>query len=354
MRTVFPDFPPIKREAASAPISVINRSLSSAGENPQFEIHGEIGHMLSLFSKRQKEPWSFRQYGDQFRRGVEHKRAKQDLISARREAERSIEMAQVAMLKAEGANRAKTEFLANMSHEIRTPLNAIIGFSEIIENEIMGKAQGNSKYMGYARDIHGAGNHLLNVINDILDIAKIEVGKLELAEDEIDVTESLCTCLNMLADQSQKNGVQLERTSQDSLPDLRGDEKKFKQIVINLLSNAIKFTSEGGKVTLSAEVEGDGSLRLTVSDTGIGIAAEDLDKVMAPFAQVNSAHSRKHQGTGLGLPISKALAELHGGSITMKSELGVGTTVTVRFPAERIVHSQPDTQTLGSADRKAG
>ncbi len=310
--------------------------------------------MLSLFSKRQKKPSSFRQYGDRFRRGVEHKRAKQDLISAGREAERSIEMAQIAMLKAEGANRAKTEFLANMSHELRTPLNAIIGFSEIIERGILGQAQGNLKYVNYARDINGAGNHLLNVINDILDIAKIEVGQLELAEDEFDVTESLGSCLNMLADQSQKNGVQLERTGLDSLPGLRGDEKKFKQIVINLLSNAIKFTSEGGKVTLSAEVEGDGSLKLTVSDTGIGIAAEDLDKVMAPFAQVDSAYCRRHEGTGLGLPISKALAELHGGSITMKSELGVGTTVTVRFPAERIVRSPRDTEAVGAADRKAG
>ncbi len=145
------------------------------------------------------------------------------------------------------------------------------------------------------------------------------------------MTESLCTCLNMLADQSQKNGVQLEQTGLDSLPDLRGDEKKFKQIVINLLSNAIKFTPEGGKVTLSAEVEADGNLKLAVSDTGIGIAAEDLDKVMTPFAQVDSAHSRKYQGTGLGLPISKALAELHGGSFTMNSEPGDGTTVTVRF-----------------------
>ncbi len=139
MRTVSPDFPPIKREAASTPISVINRSLISAGENPQFEVRGEIGHMLSLFSKRQKKPPSFRRYGDQLRRGVEHKRANPDLISARREAERSIEMAQVAMLKAEDANRAKTEFLANMSHELRTPLNAIIGFSEIIESETLGR-----------------------------------------------------------------------------------------------------------------------------------------------------------------------------------------------------------------------
>ncbi|MEC4687820.1 MAG: HAMP domain-containing sensor histidine kinase [Nitrospirota bacterium] len=310
--------------------------------------------MLSLFSKRQKEPSSFRQYGDKFRRSVEHKRVQQDLIAVRQKTDRSTEMAHGARLKAEGANRAKTEFLANMSHELRTPLNAIIGFSEIIEREILGQAQGNSKYVDYARDINGAGNHLLNVINDILDIAKIEVGQLELEEDVFDVDESLCICLKMLADQSQKNSVQLERTGLDSLPSLRGDEKKFKQIVINLLSNAIKFTPEGGQVSLGAEIDAHGDLKVTISDTGIGIAAEDLDKVMTPFAQVDSAHSRKHQGTGLGLPISKALSELHGGSFTMASEPGVGTTVTVCFPAERIDRSPRDLKTLSTADETVG
>ncbi len=310
--------------------------------------------MLSLFSKRQKKPSSFRQYGDQFRRNVEQKRIQQDLISARREAERSTEMAQVAMLKAEGANRAKTEFLANMSHELRTPLNAIIGFSEIIEGEILGQAQGNSKYVGYARDINGAGNHLLSVINDILDIAKIEAGQLDLREDVFETGDALEACVKMLADQANESGLQLRREGPDRLPDLLADEKKFKQIVINLLSNAIKFTPEGGKVTLSAEIEGDGSLKLTVSDTGIGIPAEDLDKVMDAFAQIDSALSRKYPGTGLGLPISKALAELHGGSITMNSAPGDGTTVTVRFPAERIVRSPRNTKAVGAAYRKAG
>ncbi len=205
--------------------------------------------MLSVFSKRQKKPSSFRQYGDQFCRNVEQKRIRQDLISARREAERSTEMAQVAMLKAEGANRAKTEFLANMSHELRTPLNAIIGFSEIIEGEILGQAQNNSKYVGYARDINGAGNHLLSVINDILDIAKIEVGQLDLREDVFETGDALEACVKMLADQANESGLQLLREGLDRLPNLWADEKTFKQIVINLLSNAIKFTPEGGKVT---------------------------------------------------------------------------------------------------------
>ncbi|MFB3128150.1 MAG: sensor histidine kinase, partial [Lysobacteraceae bacterium] len=259
-----------------------------------------------------------------------------------------------AMLKAKTANHAKTEFLANMSHELRTPLNAIIGFSEIIEREIMGKAQNNPRYVDYARDIRQAGTHLLGVINDILDIAKIEAGQLDLREDVFQTGEVLDACVKMLADQANESGLQLLREGPDRLPSLWADEKKFKQIVIELLSNAIKFTPEGGKVTLSAEVVGDGSLKLTVSDTGIGIAAEDLDRVMTPFVQVDSENSRKYRGTGLGLPISKALAVLHGGSFTMNSELGDGTTVTVHFPAERIVRSPRDTKAVGAADRKAG
>jgi signal transduction histidine kinase len=140
----------------------------------------------------------------------------------------------------------------------------------------------------------------------------------------------------MLADQANESGLQLLREGPDRLPSLWGDEKKFKQIVINLLSNAIKFTPEGGKVTLTAEIEGDGSLKLTVSDTGIGIAADDLERAMTPFSQVDSAYCRRHEGTGLGLPISRALAELHGGTLVMESEPDVGTTVIVRFPSERL------------------
>ncbi len=310
--------------------------------------------MIKIFQKHQKEPSSLGQYGESLSRITEHRRALETLAAARQELERSTEMSHAAMLAAELANRAKTEFLANMSHELRTPLNAIIGFSEIIENEIIGQARGNLKYVDYARDINGAGNHLLNVINDILDIAKIEVGQLDLEEVVFDVDDSLSICLKMLAGLSQKHGVQLERTGLDSLPSLRGDEKKFKQIVINLLSNAIKFTPEGGQVSLGAEIDANGDLKVMISDTGIGIAAEDLDKAMAPFSQVDSAFSRKYEGTGLGLPICKALAELHGGGLTMRSEPGVGTTVTVRFPAERIERSPRDTKAVGADDRKAG
>ena len=247
----------------------------------------------------------------------------------------------------------KTEFLANMSHELRTPLNAIIGFSEVIENEILGKADSNPKYVGYARDINSAGEHLLNVINDILDIAKIEVGRLELDEEVFDLDNSFDSCVKMLAEHADKSGVVLTRATPAPLPNFKGDEKKFKQIVLNLLSNAIKFTPKGGSVTLEAGVEENGALRVAVADTGIGIAPEDQAKVMAPFMQVESAQSRKYEGTGLGLPISQALAELHGGKVSMSSKLGAGTTITLLFPASRTERA-PDVQAAPAAVRLAG
>ena len=219
--------------------------------------------MLDLHLKTQKRPSLMQRYGDQFGYIVERKLTEMALVAARQEAERSADAARIAFLNAESANRAKTEFLANMSHELRTPLNAIIGFSEVIQNEIMGKAQNNPRYVDYARDIRQAGTHLLGVINDILDIAKIEAGQLDLREDVFQTGEALDACVKMLADQANESGLQLLREGADRLPSLWADEKKFKQIVINLLSNAVKFTPEGGKVTLTAEIEDDGSLKLT-------------------------------------------------------------------------------------------
>ncbi len=291
--------------------------------------------MLDIYIKRPKRASLLQRYGDQLGNIVERKLTEQALLAAKQDAEQSADAARVALLNAEAANRAKTEFLANMSHELRTPLNAIIGFSEVIQNEMMGDVKDNPRYVDYARDIKGAGTHLLGVINDILDIAKIEAGQLDLREEVFDVNEALGVCLKMLGDQAKESGLQLVREGEENLPSLCGDEKKFKQILINLLSNAIKFTPEGGKVALQAEIEAGGDVRLAVADSGIGIAPGDLDKAMAPFSQVDSAYCRKHEGTGLGLPISRALAELHGGSLEIESELGTGTTITVRFPAER-------------------
>ncbi len=309
--------------------------------------------MLDLFQRRNQQRSTFQQYGDQYNRVTLHRRAQEALSEARQEADYYTTMARTAKQRAVEANRAKTEFLANMSHELRTPLNAIIGFSEVIEKEILGKAASNPKYVGYARDINNAGEHLLNVINDILDIAKIEVGQLELDENVFDLERSFNSCVKMLTEHAEKNGITLTRVIAAPLPKFRGDELKFKQIVLNLLSNAIKFTPKGGSVTLEAEVEQDGTLRVAVADTGIGIAPEDQAKVMAPFMQVESAQSRKYEGTGLGLPISQAMAKLHGGEVSLSSKLGAGTTITLRFPASRTERA-PSVAASPATMRRAG
>ena len=292
--------------------------------------------MLDLYLRPGKRPTMLQRYGGQMGHVVERNLTEMALLAAKQQADRAADAARLALLNAESANRAKTEFLANMSHELRTPLNAIIGFSDVIQNEIMGRFEDNPKYVDYAHDIREAGNHLLGVINDILDIAKIEAGQLDLREDSFDPDEALEACVSMLSNQVEEAGLHVVCEGPGRQLKLWADEKKFKQIAINLLSNAIKFTPEGGAITLTTEVEEDGGFKLTVSDTGRGIAAEDLERALEPFAQVDGTHSRNHEGTGLGLPISRALAELHGGTLDIESELGLGTTVLVRIPSERL------------------
>jgi PAS domain S-box-containing protein len=236
---------------------------------------------------------------------------------------------------AEMSSRAKTEFLANMSHELRTPLNAIIGFSEVMHMELLGPI-GSQQYHGYVGDIHDSARHLLGLINDILDVAKIEAGRAELSESAIDVRAVFDAATRLIRERALRAELQLVSYVQPNLPQLIADERKLKQILINLLSNSVKFTPAGGTVRMAAEIGDNGDLVLTVADTGIGIAAGDIDKVMEPFGQVDTSINRKHRGTGLGLPLTRGLVELHGGTFHLASQPGVGTTITIRLPARRL------------------
>lgn len=255
-------------------------------------------------------------------------------LNAREKAEKEEHAARE---KAELANRAKTEFLANTSHELRTPLNSIIGFSEAMLAGVFGPL-GNAAYVEYANDIKNSGDHLLAVINDILDVSRIEANELALNECELDTNKLLEACRRLIKQRAEKAGLKLIVEKSAPRRRLYADERRIKQILINLLSNAVKFTPQGGTVTLKA-INGDGRLTFRISDTGIGIASDDIKKVMKPFVQVDSSLARKYDGTGLGLSLSKSLIELHGGALTLESELGVGTTVNVIFPQERVVVS---------------
>ncbi len=236
--------------------------------------------------------------------------------------------------QAETANRVKTEFLATVSHELRTPLNAILGFSEIIERELLGPI-GIPQYHDYARDIHDSGTHLLQLINDILDISKVEAGKLELNEEEVDVGVIIEKSIRLIAERTENANLTMTVQIDPHLPSLYADARLVKQGVINLLSNAVKFTPNGGHIIVRALQEQDGAIAVSVSDTGIGIAKQDIPRILAPFGQVDSSLSRKYEGTGLGLPLVKSFIDLHGGSLEIQSDVGVGTTVTMRFPADR-------------------
>jgi PAS domain S-box-containing protein len=241
----------------------------------------------------------------------------------------------IARDQAEAANRAKTEFLATMSHELRTPLNAIIGFSEIIQTETLGPV-GSVKYRDYASDIHESGHHLLDLINDILDLSKVESGLDELHEEDIEIPELADSVWRLIQQRAEKQGIRLILELPEDPPAIYADLRKLKQILVNLMSNAIKFTEAGGTVAMKVWFRGDSGYVFQVADTGIGIALEDIPKAFSQFGQVDSTLGRRHEGSGLGLPLTKALVELHSGSLDLQSQLGVGTTATARFPAERI------------------
>ncbi|MBI1260347.1 MAG: sensor histidine kinase [Rhizobiales bacterium] len=255
------------------------------------------------------------------------------MISRRRSEEALL----AASLESELANKTKSEFLANMSHELRTPLNAIIGFSDFIQH-LAATGQPSDKTVDYAANIAQAGRHLLNIINDILDISKIESGSFSLNFDECDLVELLESCITLVEPRIVEKKQLLERRIAPDLPVLNIDTRRIKQVVINLLSNAQKFTPEGGRILIMATGAVDGGVTIAVADTGIGMTKEQIDCAMKPFGQVQSSYSRNHEGTGLGLPIAKALVRQHGGEFHLSSQPKEGTSVLFTLPA-RPAHS---------------
>jgi signal transduction histidine kinase len=253
-------------------------------------------------------------------------------ITERKHAEADLRRAKE---EAELASRTKTEFLANMSHELRTPLNAVIGFAEIMQGEVFGPL-GDARYGEYAADIRDSGQHLLNLINDLLDVSKIEFGKVELTEETVDLASVIDSCMRLMRDRADKAGLDLTAHTPPDLPYLHADSRRLKQVLLNLMSNAVKFTPACGTVTVRVAPK-DGGLAITVNDTGIGIAPQDLAKALQPFGQIDSRMTRKYQGTGLGLPLTKSMVELHGGTLHLESAVGRGTAATVWLPPSRLV-----------------
>jgi len=229
----------------------------------------------------------------------------------------------------EAANRHKSEFLANVSHELRTPLNAIIGFSEVLQERLFGEL--NEKQAEYTDDILSSGRHLLSLINDILDLSKIEAGRMELEVTTFDLPGAIENALLLVRERASRHGIKLDRAIDERLGDFTGDERKVKQVLVNLLSNAVKFTPEGGRIKVEARL-GDNAAMVSVADTGIGIAKEDQEVIFEEFRQVGSNYAHKREGTGLGLSLTRKFVEMHGGKIWVESELGKGATFTFTLP----------------------
>lgn len=265
---------------------------------------------------------------------ITHFIAAHEDITQRKEAEIAMANAHRA---AEIANKAKTDLLANMSHELRTPLNAIIGFSETMEHGVLGKMD-NPQYEEYVGFIHSSGSHLLQLINDILDVSAAEAGKLTLHESDVNVVEVYESAARILQTKAQEGRISIKLIDNPDLPTLYCDPLRLKQIFINLISNAVKFTPAQGKITCNAYIDDRDDMIITVTDTGIGMDEPGLQKALSKFEQVDSSLSRKHEGTGLGLPLTKGLVEIHGGAMELDSQPNHGTKVTIRFPAERVQH----------------
>jgi signal transduction histidine kinase len=257
-------------------------------------------------------------------------------IQLQEERKAAYEALREAKEEAEAANRAKSEFLATISHELRTPLNAVIGFSEMMMAETLGPL-GNAQYVSYAKDIFDSGSHLLNIINDILDLSKAEAGRLELSEGEADVAATIGAVCRILRPRAEEAGLTLTAAVPSDLPPLYADERKVKQMLLNLIGNAIKFTPGGGRIEVVAQAGPGEDLSICVSDTGIGMSKSELSRALQPFVQIDSALNRRHSGTGLGLPLVAAMIGLHGGDLALSSAPGQGTCAVIRFPWNRLL-----------------
>jgi two-component system, cell cycle sensor histidine kinase PleC len=237
---------------------------------------------------------------------------------------------------AQAASKSKSDFIANMSHELRTPLNAIIGFSEVIKDQTFG-AGALARYVEYASHIHRSGLHLLEIINDILDLSKIEAGRFELREERVELGEVVSASLLLVTDRAEEAGVSIDASVPSPSPVIRGDKRAIKQVLLNLLSNAVKFTPIGGSVHVDIRHDETGGIVLIVKDTGIGMSPAEIPKAMQPFGQIGDVHTRNRAGTGLGLPIVRSLIEMHEGKFQLASEIGVGTLAQISLPARRVV-----------------
>jgi two-component system cell cycle sensor histidine kinase PleC len=264
---------------------------------------------------------------------AEHRYSSLALLEAKKQAEKAASVAHEAMLKARAADRAKSNFLANMAHELRTPLNAIIGFSEVIKLDQSRMRENYPEYAGY---IHEAGTILLEIINGILDLARIEAGRVLLQEEFVGIGGLVQSSINTVRPIAERKLIEIDCNIQKPSTTICVDATKFKQITLNLLSNSIKFTEPRGRIHIDSVLHNSGDLVLSIKDTGIGIPAEQIERIFQPFEQVADHLTREHEGTGLGLPIAKALIELHGGELVLSSRPGVGTTARLRLPANRV------------------